>query len=165
MAARTVAELAAICDGEIDGHAGLVITGANALESAEETELSFVASNKALALARSSHAGCLLVPKDFAVSGTWARIRVANPRIAFVRALASLYPPPKMEPGIHPSASIAFTARISETATVGASATIGEGTVIGEQCFIGAHCAIGSAVRIGDHTVLRPHVTLYDGIR
>src|SRR4051794_984474 len=115
MAARTVAELAAICDGEIDGDAGLVITGANALESAGEKELSFVGSNKALALARSSRAGCLLVPKDFAENGTWSRIRVANPRVAFVRALAGLYPPPQMEPGIHPSASIAATAQISET--------------------------------------------------
>lgn len=165
MAARTVAELAAICEGEIDGDAGLVITGANALESAGETDLSFVGNNKALTLARSSRAGCLLVPKDFAETGTWARIRVANPRIAFVRALASLYPPPKTESGVHPTASIASTARISETATVEAFASIGDHAVIGELCVIGAHCYIGNSVSIGDGTVLRPNVTLYDGVR
>ncbi len=165
MAARTVAELAAICDGELDGQAGLVITGANALETAGETELSFVGNSKALALARSSRAGCLIVPKEFAETGTWARIRVANPRIAFVRALTSLYPPPKTEPGIHPTASIAHTAQISGSATIGAFAVIGEGTVVGEGCVIGVHCAVGNSVRIGDRTVLRPHVTLYDGVR
>lgn len=165
MPARTVAELAALCEGEIEGNAGLVITGANALESANETELSFVANNKAVTLARSSRAGCLLVAADFGENGAWARIRVANPRIAFVRALAALYPQPKHEGGVHPTASVAATARIPASATVGPFATIGEQTVIGEGCVIGAHCAIGNSVRIGDRTVVRPQVTLYDGVR
>src|SRR5947209_19874393 len=115
MPARTVAELAAICEGEIEGDAELVITGANALESANETELSFVANKKAVTLARSSRAGCLLVPKEFREDGNWARIRVADPRVAFVRALASLYPQPRYEPGVHPTASIAATARIPDS--------------------------------------------------
>src|SRR4051794_7375050 len=165
MPARTVAELAAISEGEIEGDGGLIITGANSLESARETEVSFVANVKALTLARSSRAGCLLVPREFAENGSWARIRVANPRVAFARVLANLYPPRKHEPGIHSSASIATTARIAKTATVGASVTIGEHTTIGEQCVIGAHCTIGDSVRIGDRTVLRPNVTLYDGVR
>ncbi|MFL6448658.1 MAG: UDP-3-O-(3-hydroxymyristoyl)glucosamine N-acyltransferase [Bryobacteraceae bacterium] len=165
MPARTVSEIAAICEGDIEGDGGLLITGANSLESAKETELSFVANSKALTLARSSRAGCLLVPKDFAENGTWARIRVANPRVAFVRALASLYPPPKHEAGIHPSALIASTAQISKTASIGAFVTIGEHTSVGEQCVIGAHCSIGSSVSVGDRTALRPNVTLYDGVR
>jgi UDP-3-O-[3-hydroxymyristoyl] glucosamine N-acyltransferase len=165
MPARTVAELAALCEGDIEGDAGLILTGANSLESAKETELSFVANSKALTLARSSRAGCLLVPREFGENGSWARIRVANPRIAFVRALGSLYPPPKHEGGIHPSASIASTAQIPETASVGAFVTIGENTTVGEQCVIGAHCTVGDSVRIGDRTVLRPTVTLYDGVR
>src|SRR5438309_1745485 len=115
MPARTVAELAAICEGEIEGDAELVITGANALESATETELSFVANSKAVTLARSSRAGCLLVPSEFGEDGRWTRIRVGNPRVAFVRALAVLYPQPKRAAGIHPTAVIAPTARISRT--------------------------------------------------
>lgn len=165
MPARTVAELAAICEGELSGDGEFVITGANALESAKETELSFVASNKAITLARSSRAGCLLVPGDFGENGRWALIRVANPRVAFVRALASLYPQSRHEAGIHPTASVASSARISETASVGAFVTIGEHTVIGEGSVIGSHCSIGRSVQIGDGTVLRPKVTLYDGVR
>jgi UDP-3-O-[3-hydroxymyristoyl] glucosamine N-acyltransferase len=165
MPARTVAELAAICEGEAEGAGELLITGANSLETAGQTELSFVASNKVLAVARRSQAGCLLVPEDFEENGTWARIRVANPRIAFVRALASLYPQPKAEPGIHPTASVSGSAQISETASIGAFATIGEQTVIGEESVIGAHCTVGDSVRVGDRTVLRPNVTLYDGVR
>jgi UDP-3-O-[3-hydroxymyristoyl] glucosamine N-acyltransferase len=165
MPGRTVAELAVVCEGEIEGNAGLVITGANALESANETELSFVANDKAVTLARTSRAGCLLVPKTFGENGGWTRIRVANPRVAFVRALASLYPPPKSEGGIHPTASVAASAQISEGATVEPFATIGEHAVIGDGCVIGAHSAIGNSVRIGDGTVVRPHVTIYEGVR
>jgi UDP-3-O-[3-hydroxymyristoyl] glucosamine N-acyltransferase len=165
MTARTVAELAAVCGGEIDGDAALLITGANALESAGETELSFVANAKAIPLARSSRAGCLIVTEDFGESGPWARIRVANPRVAFVRALATLYPQARPEPGVHPNALIAPTAHISETASIGAFATVGEHTTVGDECVIGPHCTIGGSVRIGRGTVLRPNVTLYDGVR
>jgi UDP-3-O-[3-hydroxymyristoyl] glucosamine N-acyltransferase len=165
MPARTVAELAAICEGEIDGDAGLIITGANALERARETELSFVANHKAGQLAQSSHAGCLLVPKEFGQTGNWVRIRVANPRIAFVRALASLYPEPTLSPGIHPTALIASTAQVADSAAVGAFAVVGEQTVVGENCVIGAHCVVGNSVQVGERTVLRPNVTVYDGVR
>lgn len=165
MPARTVAELAALCEGEIIGDADLVITGANALESASEGELSFVANNKALALARTSHAGCLIVSKNFSEDGRWAQILVPNPRVAFARVLASLYPQPKAKPGIHPTASIAPTAKIAETASIGPFATIGDNAVVGEHSVIGAHCSVGDSVTIGEGTVLRPNVTLYDGVR
>ncbi len=165
MPARTVAELAAICEGDLEGSGGFVITGANALETAKETELSFVANSKAIALARTSRAGCLLVPKEFSENGTWARIRVANPRVAFVRALAALYPQPNYKGGIHPTAAVDASAQIPDSATIGPFATIGEQSVIGEGCVIGAHCAIGDSVRIGDGTVVRPQVTLYNGVR
>ncbi len=165
MPARTVAELAAICGGEVEGDAALVITGANALESANETELSFVANRKALPLARSSRAGCLLVMQDFGETGPWTRIRVEDPRIAFVRALASLYPQPRPEAGIHPTALVAPTAQVAATASIGAFATVGEHARIGEECVIGPHCTVGNSVRIGEGSVLRPNVTLYDGVR
>src|SRR5690349_20455778 len=153
MPARTVAELAAICGGEIEGDAARVITGANAIETAEQAEVSFVANNRAVTLARSSRAGCLLVPRDFRENGSWTQIRVANPRIAFVRALASLYPPPQYLTGIHSTASVAATARIAGSATVGPFVTVGEQTVIGEDCVVEAHCVIGNSVQIGQRTV------------
>jgi UDP-3-O-[3-hydroxymyristoyl] glucosamine N-acyltransferase len=165
MPARTVAELAAVCGGEIDGDAALLITGANALDTARDTELSFVGNSKAIPLARSSRAGCLIVPEDFGESGPWARIRVANARVAFVRALAILYPQSRLAPGIHPTALIAPSAEISKTASIGAFATVGEHATVGDECVIGPHCTVGDAVRIGRSTVLRPNVTLYDGVR
>lgn len=165
MPARTVAELANVCEGEVSGDSERVITGANALESAGAAELSFVGSSKAIAAARRSSAGCLLVSIDFREQGTWALIRVANPRIAFVRALASLYPPAVKHSGRHPTAVIAASAQIAATARIGAFVTVGERATISENCSIGDHCTIGDAVQVGDDTVLRPNVTLYDGVR
>jgi UDP-3-O-[3-hydroxymyristoyl] glucosamine N-acyltransferase len=165
MPAQTVAELAVLCEGEVDGNAGLIITGANALDTALETELSFVSNSKAAVLARSSRAGCLLVSGNFAEHGSWTLIRVANPRIAFVRALSRLYPVPEHQPGIHRTALIASTAQVAASAAVGPFATIGEHSVVGDHCVVGAHCTIGESVSLGSGTVLRSNVTLYDGVR
>lgn len=165
MASLTVAEIAAICGGEANGDPRMIITGANALEDATASDLSFVANAKAATLSRTSAAGCLLVPLDFRESGPWALIHVSHPRVAFVRALAALYPAPGRPPGKHPTAVIASTAQIADTASIGAFVTIGENTIVGEHCSIEAHCTIGNAVRIGERSVLRPNVTVYDRVQ
>src|SRR5579875_3483164 len=104
MPALTVAQLGELCGGEAHGNTTRVITGANSLEHAQPSDLSFVANQKAAALALSSEAGCLLVPISFAGSGPWSLIRVEDPRAAFASILAALYPSPRAAPGIHPSA-------------------------------------------------------------
>src|SRR5579863_5237121 len=106
MSALTVAQLAELCGGEIEGDRSRVISGANSLENALETDLSFVASNKASTAALTSRAACLLVPASFDHSGPWSLIRVAEPRAAFARALAALYPKTPPTPQIHPTAII-----------------------------------------------------------
>ncbi|MBV9611155.1 MAG: hypothetical protein JO091_01730, partial [Acidobacteriaceae bacterium] len=79
----TVAQLAEICSGEIEGDRERLITGANALEQATATDLSFAVSPKAFEAASSSRAGCLLVPVSFERRGPWSLIRVADPRARF----------------------------------------------------------------------------------
>ena len=109
--ALTVAELAQICDGTVSGDTAKVITGANAPENATASELAFAASQKALAAAERSQAGCLLAPSSFTGQGAWSLIRVPEPRIAFARALLALYPPKQWQPAVHATAVIAASAR------------------------------------------------------
>lgn len=165
MTALTVAQLAEICGGVLDGDPARSITGANALEIATASDLSFAATGKALAAAVRSHAGCLLVPVSFDLKGSWAVIKVPEPRAAFAHALTMLYPRRRPPAGIHPTAVIAPTARVAADCYVGAHASIGEDTQIGDASTIGNSCVIGDRVVIGADATLHPNVTVYNDVR
>ena len=162
----TVARLGEICGTEkIEGDRERLITGANALESASHTELSFAAHGKAIDAASSSQAGCLLVPLHFDKTGPWALLRVHNPRTAFARALTALYPAPEHIAFRHPTALIASSAVIAEDVYIGPFVTIGDHTEIGPGCSVGDGCVIGSSVHIGANTKLRANITVYDNVQ
>jgi UDP-3-O-[3-hydroxymyristoyl] glucosamine N-acyltransferase len=164
MAVVTVLELAEICGGTAEGDTAREISGANELESATVADLSFAANKKAIEAARTSKAGCLLAPLSFIGKGEWAVIRVAEPRAAFARALAVLYPKKPAVPFIHPTAVIAKDARIAGDCYIGPYTSIGLQTKIASGCSIGSGCVVGDWVTIGENTTLAANVTLYDGI-
>jgi UDP-3-O-[3-hydroxymyristoyl] glucosamine N-acyltransferase len=163
MSALTVAQIAELCESRAEGDAQLLITGANTLEDAKRSDLSFVATRKAVESAASSHAGCLLVPMSFDQPGTWTLIRVPDPRAAFGRALGVLYAKKRPSPYRHPTSTIALSASVANDCLVGAYAVIGENSKIGSGCSIGSGCAIGDRVSIGENTTLHANVTIYDG--
>jgi UDP-3-O-[3-hydroxymyristoyl] glucosamine N-acyltransferase len=160
----TVLDLAGICGGTAEGDTARKISGANSLESATAADLSFAANKKAIEAACKSQAGCLLVPLSFDGKGDWAVIRVAEPRAAFARALAVLYPKTRPAPSIHPTAIIAENASIGTDCYIGPYASIGEQAKIGAECIIGSGCVVGNRVTIGENTTLAANVTLYDGV-
>ena len=161
----SVAEIAGLCDGKAEGDTTRVIRAANSLESAQPDELSFAANDKVLAAAAKSHAGCLIVSPSFDLSGSWAIIRVAEPRRAFAQVLSTLYPKQRPAAQIHPTAIVAKTAVIAADCYVGPYVVIGENTAIGRGCLIGSGAQVGGNVQIGEESTLFPHVTLYDNVR
>jgi UDP-3-O-[3-hydroxymyristoyl] glucosamine N-acyltransferase len=166
MPGLTVAQIAALCGGQIEGSEDRVLLGASTLQEAEENQLSFAANQKAFALAAKSRAGCLLVPSDYpAEDGGRSLIRVENPRTAFAAALARLYPKNRAKPGIHPTAIVASTAIINDDCFVGPYVTVGEGAHIGARCIVHAGTRIGANVSIGDDGLLHPNVTIYDDVQ
>jgi UDP-3-O-[3-hydroxymyristoyl] glucosamine N-acyltransferase len=160
----TVAQIAELCGGQAEGDTRLLISGANALENATPTDLSFAANQKAMKAAALSRAGCLLVPASFKETGTRALIRVEDPRGAFARALGALLPKPRPSPSIHPTAIVALTASVSSDCFVGAYTTVGEHTRISSGCSIGNNCSIGDRVTIGENAKLHASVTIYDDV-
>ncbi|MDQ2842135.1 MAG: UDP-3-O-(3-hydroxymyristoyl)glucosamine N-acyltransferase, partial [Acidobacteriota bacterium] len=163
MPALTVAEIARTCESVPEGASDTVIRGANALELAGPNDLSFVSNAKAQAAAAKSRAGCLIASDAFSAVGNWSVIRVPDPRSAFARALALLYPRRRPTPSIHRSAVIAETARLASGCFIGPNVVIEEDAEIGRNCHIGPGAHIGSGVVIGEESVLYSHVTLYDG--
>ena len=165
MCALTVAEIAGICDGQIDGDRDRLITGANTIENATSADLSFAGNQKAMDAAAFSSAGCLLVETSFAGKGTWSLVRVGDPRAAFARVIRTLIPVRTTEPFIHPTAVIHPSARIADSCAIGAYVSVGENSTIESACVIGDGCRIGNDVFMGIGSVLKANVTIYDDIR
>lgn len=161
----TVAQIAELCDGRAEGDTNLLITGVNTVQDAAAHDLSFVANRKVAESAASSRAGCLLVPDSFEGTGTWALIRVEDPRAAFARALRALHPKRLPLPYRHPTAVIALSASVANDCFIGAYAVIGEHTIIQGACSIGNGCVIGDRVTIGENSTLHANVTIYDDTR
>ncbi|MGI9072496.1 MAG: UDP-3-O-(3-hydroxymyristoyl)glucosamine N-acyltransferase [Bryobacteraceae bacterium] len=160
----TVAQIAELCGGQAEGNTQLPISGANALEGATATDLSFVANQKALKSATLSKAGCLLVLPSFNAVGPWSLIRVDDPRSAFGRAVGALLPKQRPSPSIHPTAIVALSASVAADCFIGAHTTVGEHTRIGNGASIGNNCSIGDRVIIGENTILHANVSVYNDV-
>ena len=141
------------------------LSGAAALESASAADLAFAAGEKSFAAARQSQAGCIIAPAAYVPAPGQCVLRSEAPRAAFAKALAYLYPAPKLEPGVHPSSQIAPDAQVDPSAEIGALCTIGAGSVIGARTRISPGCHIGRDVRIGADCLLHSGVILYERTR
>jgi UDP-3-O-[3-hydroxymyristoyl] glucosamine N-acyltransferase len=159
-----VRELAAWLGATYEGDGEREIAGVAPLESAGPADLSFVANRKALAAAEASPAGCLIVPAAYENSGSRTVIRAPEPRTAFARSVERLHPRSTIDPGIHPTASIAAGASIHPSAYIGPHSAIEEDARIAADCRIGAGCSIGRRVVLEEGSVLHANVTIYDDV-
>jgi UDP-3-O-[3-hydroxymyristoyl] glucosamine N-acyltransferase len=161
----TLAEVARIAEGEVEGDASLAVRGVKPLDEAGPGDLSFVAEARYFPYIHASQAGALLVARgsEAPLKAGTPVVRVDDPRRALARVLAALYPETRPAPGVHPTAVLGEGARVAPTASVGAYAVIGDGSTVGERARIGAHVVIGRDCAVGDDAVIHPQVTLYDG--
>lgn len=134
--------LAAHLGATLAGDPDLEIHSAAGLEEAQPGQLAFVANPRYTPLARTTRASAVVVEPAFEQIAA-ATLRIANPYLAFARALELLYEAPAYAPGVHPTAVIAPTA------------TIGPGA------HIGAYVVVGEHVQLGAHATLLPHVVIY----
>jgi len=156
----TTAEIAKLLAGEVLGDANAPLTGFANADAAQPGDLTFAENAEYFAAAEASAATAIIAGKDFS-SEKKILIRVANPRVAFAKALAIFFPEPKFAPGIHPSAAIAASAQIDPTAHIGPHCTIGERVKIGANAVLQSGNFVGDDSVLGDGTNLFPNVTIY----
>ena len=156
--------LAAHLGATLDGDPDLEITSAAGLEEAGPGQLAFVANPKYIPLARSTQATAVLVEPTFGPI-TAATLRIANPYLAFARALDLLYQTPDYPRGIHPTAVIASTARIGPDAHIGAYVVVGEHVVLGPQATLLPHVVIYPHAHIGSHFFAHAHAVVREHCR
>jgi len=159
----TVRELAERFGCPFEGDGGTPLTGVASLERAGRGDLVFLAHPRFRPLLDASGASAAIVPADEAA----ARIPViksADPHLVFVRAVELFYPPLLPEPGVHPLAFVAPSARIGREASVGAFAFIGENAAIGAGAVIHPLASIGAGAKIGERSILHSHVSIREGV-
>jgi UDP-3-O-[3-hydroxymyristoyl] glucosamine N-acyltransferase len=154
-----LATLAARLGATLNGDPDLEIHSAAGLEVAGPGQLTFVANPRYIPLARTTQASAVLVEPAFeAISA--ASLRIANPYLAFARALEILYEAPTYPPGIHPTAVIASTAQVGPHAHIGAYVVVGEHAVIGEHATLLPHVVIYPRAHIGHHFFAHAHAVI-----
>ena len=164
-----LASLAAHLGATLSGDPDAEVTSAAGLEDALPGQLAFVANPKYTALARTTRATAVVVEPAFEQISA-ATLRIANPYLAFARALELFYQPPTYQPGIHPTAVIAPTAQVGPGAHIGAYAVVMDHVVLGANATIFPHVVIYPHAKIGSnffahaHAVVREHCTLGDHV-
>jgi UDP-3-O-[3-hydroxymyristoyl] glucosamine N-acyltransferase len=154
-----VREVAALLGAEYEGDGEREIRRVTTVEEAGPADISFVANEQAARAAAASRAGCLLVTPGYAGTGT-ALIRIADPRPAIARVIASLHPKRRPTPGVHPTAVVGERVAIGEGTSIGPGCSIGDDVRIGQGCTIHANVSIYPNVSIGDRVVLHSGVVL-----
>jgi UDP-3-O-[3-hydroxymyristoyl] glucosamine N-acyltransferase len=155
-------DIAALISGQLIGNGDREISSVADLHSAGPGQLAFAEDVNAAPLTR---AGCVIVPSSKGADGLAADalIVVPDPKLVFAIAAAAIHPPPRPEPGVHPSAIVAEDAEVGSGVSVGPLASIGSRSSIGDGTSIGAGARIGAGAVIGDECVLHANVVVEDG--
>ena len=166
----TVAEIANLVTGHVQGDGAREIRGAAALDRAGQDQLAFAEGARASAQAANSAAGCILVAKGAVVKGK-TTVGVKNPKLAFIQAVAALRLPRHIRgrseapPGVHPTAVVAPDAEVAPDASVGPGVVIESGVAVGARTCLYAGVTLGERAQVGRDCVLHPRVTVYPGAR
>src|SRR5688572_24452175 len=126
----TLGAVAAALGATLEGDPGRVVTGVAALETAGDTDVSFLVDARYREAARTTRAAALVVSLDAEAPGP-ALLRVKQPQQALIQLLHLFHPRPAAAPGVHPTAIVAAGARIDPSASIGALAVVEPGAAIG----------------------------------
>lgn len=141
-----IQKLARALGGEVAADADHEIEGVAPIEAAGAGHVTFLSNPRYAKRIATSEATAVFIEPAFDGQAGPIPIRVANPYLAFARAIDLFYAPPAGPRGVH------------ETAV------LGRNVELGNDVGIGAYVVIGDDVKIGAGTIVHPHVTIYDGV-
>jgi UDP-3-O-[3-hydroxymyristoyl] glucosamine N-acyltransferase len=147
------------------------LLGAESLERAGASQLSFLEAGHALSLAlTASAAAAVLLPLDpelqeVAQARGLAWVALKDPRLAFAEALEALYPRTLPPAGIHASAVVDPSARIGERVHLAARVVVGADCVLGAGCVLHPGVVLYEDVQLGEGCELHANAVLHPGSR
>ncbi len=160
----TLAELAQLVEGEVEGDPELRLSGAGPFESAGPNEITLAADRRYLRSLGETRAGAVIVPAETPPAGK-PLLRTRKPKVAFALILQHFHARPFVATGISPLAAIGEGCRIPEAVSIHPFVVLGRGVELGERVTLWPGVFVGDGCRIGDDSTLHPNVTLYPGVR
>ncbi|MGQ0552604.1 MAG: UDP-3-O-(3-hydroxymyristoyl)glucosamine N-acyltransferase [Planctomycetota bacterium] len=160
---RTVAEVAALTGGRIEGSAETRLEALRPLDEAGPADLAAVFRRGAEAEVARSRAGCLLVPEHLALPREARRclIRVKDAEAALDRLVEACAPAePGPLRGRHATAVVEAGAEVAADASLGPFVWVGAGARIGARSQLWAGASVGPGAHVGADCTLMPHVVL-----
>jgi UDP-3-O-[3-hydroxymyristoyl] glucosamine N-acyltransferase len=158
----TLAELAALVDGQLFGNGQLVIRGAAIQRDAEPDHITLVDQLEKNQRLENCRAAAAIAPRSFAPENL-PTIQVDDVHRAFalvVQHFAPLRSLPRI--GISPKAAVSPTAQIGPNVDIHPFATIGDGVIIGAGSTIHSGVHIMSGSQIGEGATIFPNAVLYE---
>lgn len=155
----TVADVAALVEGTVEGAAGRRLAALRAPELACPQDLAVLFRDTAAP----GRAGCLVVGATATLGASDERslVRVTDPEAALDALTASRAPvDPGFGEGCHPTAVLAEDAQVDPSATLGPWVCVGAGARVGARCHLGPGVVLGARAVLGDDCVLGAHVVV-----
>jgi UDP-3-O-[3-hydroxymyristoyl] glucosamine N-acyltransferase len=163
-------ELAQKLSCRLEGNPGAEICGVAGIDHAEPGQLTFLANRRYSPLLSSTKASAVLVEEGVKVerepgATPLAALRTENPYLAFAHAIELFCETPVYQPGVHPSAAIAASAKIGKDAHIGPYCFIDEGVEIGEQAVLHSFVTVYRDAKIGANFFAHAHAVVREGCR
>ena len=163
-----LADLAERLSCRLEGPPETEIHGVAGIDQANPGQITFLSNKRYIPLLKTTQASAVLIEEGAPLDRepnlpNLAALRTANPYLAFAKALELFYQPPQYEPGVHPTAIIARTARVPEGAHIGPYCFIDEEAELGQNAVLHSFVTIYQGAKIGDnffahaHAVVREH--------
>ena len=163
----TVAYLAELVGGEVEGDSDLCVAGAATVEEAEPGDIVLAENVRFFERAVKSDAACIVAGCGVGVSrGGKSVIRAAEASEAFVKILEHLGGKELLPPvGVGAGAVIGRDVSLGENVAIGPNCCIGAGASLGDECVLFCSVSIGEKAQIGDRAKIYPGVTIYPNCR
>jgi len=159
--ALTLAQVAELVGGRLEGDGALEITGVASLELAGEGDLAALGRTEAVHKLKDCRAAALLVAPALAARVERPHVAVQNAQSALNRVIEHFgLQRAALDPGIHPSACLHPAADIGKDCCIGAFAVIGRGARVGARCQIHAHAVIEAGAVLGEDCEIHPHAVI-----
>jgi len=159
-----VSDIANIVNGVVSGNIDFEVTGIGKIETAAETDITFISNPLYAKYFDTTKAGVIIVSEDF--NNTTNRsdvviIRVKDPYQSFVKLQEHFEEKHDLKRGISKLCSIGADSKLSEDIFVDDFVKIGDGCVIGKNTIVHSNTSIGEKVRIGQNCKIESNVTIY----
>lgn len=158
----TLAELSELTKATLKGDPQYCITGVDALDTAKQTDASFLANPRYRGLLSSTQAGVICIDTQTSLEPGKNFLLSDNPSLTFQQIIAAFFADAHASgfEAIHPTAVIHPSVKIGKDVTIGPHVVIDQGVEIGDETEVCALTYIGPFVKIGTHCRIYSHVTI-----